>query len=79
MKLCGSQVSGHMFVWVFFLVSVCGTPAQNLSAHFSYIFCKERRIDIQSFQMICIQNKIVISQRAFITHIYGLHHYKGKL
>jgi hypothetical protein len=26
-----------------------------------------------------IQNKIIISQKAFIIHIYGLHHYKGKL
>jgi hypothetical protein len=26
-----------------------------------------------------IQNKIIISQKACIIHIYGLHHYKGKL
>jgi hypothetical protein len=26
-----------------------------------------------------IQNKIIISQKTFIIHIYGLHHYKGKL
>jgi hypothetical protein len=25
------------------------------------------------------QNKTIISQKAFIIHIYGLHHYKGKL
>jgi hypothetical protein len=29
--------------------------------------------------MKVIQNKIIISQKAFIIHIYGLHHYKGKL
>jgi hypothetical protein len=26
-----------------------------------------------------IQNKIIISQKAFIIHIFGLHHYKEKL
>jgi hypothetical protein len=26
-----------------------------------------------------IQNKIIVSQKAFIIHIYGLHHNKGKL
>jgi hypothetical protein len=26
-----------------------------------------------------IQNKIIIYQKAFIMHIYGLHHYKRKL
>jgi hypothetical protein len=26
-----------------------------------------------------IQNKIIISRKTFIMHIYGLHHYKGKL
>jgi uncharacterized membrane protein len=26
-----------------------------------------------------IQNKIIISQKAFIIHIYGLHYYKRKL
>jgi hypothetical protein len=26
-----------------------------------------------------IQNKIIISRKEFIIHIYGLHHYKGKL
>jgi hypothetical protein len=25
------------------------------------------------------QNEIIISENAFIIHIYGLHHYKGKL
>jgi hypothetical protein len=25
------------------------------------------------------QNKIIISQKAFTIHIYGLHHYKGKI
>jgi hypothetical protein len=26
-----------------------------------------------------IENKIIISQKAFMIHIYGIHHYKGKL
>jgi hypothetical protein len=26
-----------------------------------------------------IQSKIIISQKEYIMHIYGLHHYKGKL
>jgi hypothetical protein len=30
-------------------------------------------------QMKGIQNKIIISQKAFIIHIPGSHHYKGKL
>jgi hypothetical protein len=30
------NVSGHMLIWTFFLVLVCGTRAQNLSAPFSY-------------------------------------------
>jgi hypothetical protein len=30
------NVSGHMFIWTFFLVLVCGTCAQSLSAPFSY-------------------------------------------
>jgi orotate phosphoribosyltransferase len=34
---------------------------------------------IQGVQMKGIQNKIIISQKAFIIHIYGLHHYKWKL
>jgi hypothetical protein len=34
---------------------------------------------VQSVRMKGIQNKIIISQKAFIIHIYGLHHYKGKL
>jgi hypothetical protein len=34
---------------------------------------------IQSVRMKGIQNKIIISQKAFIIHINGLHHYKGKL
>jgi hypothetical protein len=35
--------------------------------------------EVQDVQMKCIQNKIITSQKAFIIHIYGLHHYKGKL
>jgi bromodomain and PHD finger-containing protein 1 len=32
------------------------------------------------FQVIQgIQNKIIVSQKAFIIQIYGLHHYRGKL
>jgi hypothetical protein len=31
------NVSGKMLMWTFFLVSVCGTRAQSLSAPFSYI------------------------------------------
>jgi hypothetical protein len=31
-----SNVSGHMSMWTSFLVLVCGTRAQSLSAHFSY-------------------------------------------
>jgi hypothetical protein len=34
---------------------------------------------IQSAWMRGIQNKIIISQKAFIIYIYRLHHYKGKL
>jgi hypothetical protein len=34
---------------------------------------------LQAVRMKGIQNKIIISQKAFIIHIYGLHHYKGKL
>jgi hypothetical protein len=30
------NVSGHMLIWTFFLVLVCGTRAQNLSASFSF-------------------------------------------
>jgi hypothetical protein len=30
------NVSGHMLIWIFFLVLVCETRAQNLSAPFSY-------------------------------------------
>jgi hypothetical protein len=33
---------------------------------------------MQGVQMKVIQNKIIISQKAFIIYIYGLHHYKGK-
>jgi hypothetical protein len=31
------HVSGHVLIWTFFLVSVCGTRAQSSSAPFSYI------------------------------------------
>jgi hypothetical protein len=34
---------------------------------------------IQSVRMKGVQNKIIISQKAFSIHIYGLHLYKGKL
>jgi tRNA(Phe) wybutosine-synthesizing methylase Tyw3 len=34
---------------------------------------------VQDVWMKGIQNKISVSQKAFIIHIYGLHHYKGKL
>jgi hypothetical protein len=34
---------------------------------------------VQDVRMKGIQNKIIISQKAFIIHIYELHHYKGKL
>jgi hypothetical protein len=34
---------------------------------------------IKGVRMKVIQNKIIITQKAFIIHIYGLHHYKGKL
>jgi hypothetical protein len=30
------SVSGHMLRWTCFLVLLCGTSAQSLSAHFSY-------------------------------------------
>jgi hypothetical protein len=30
------NISGHMLIWTFFLVLVCGTRAQNLSTAFSY-------------------------------------------
>jgi hypothetical protein len=33
---------------------------------------------VQDVQIKSIQNKIIISQKAFTIHIYGLHHYKGK-
>jgi hypothetical protein len=39
----------------------------------------EMRPVIQNVQMKGIQNKIIVSQKAFITHIYKQHHYKGKL
>jgi hypothetical protein len=34
---------------------------------------------IQGVRMKCIKNKIIISQKTCILHIYGLHHYKGQL
>jgi hypothetical protein len=34
---------------------------------------------IQGARMKGVQNKIIISQKAFTIHIYGLHYYKGKL
>jgi hypothetical protein len=37
------------------------------------------QIHIQNVWMKGIQNKIIVSQIAFIIYIYGLHHYKGKL
>jgi hypothetical protein len=30
------NVSGHMLIWTFFLVLICGTRAQNLSSLFGY-------------------------------------------
>jgi hypothetical protein len=36
-------------------------------------------IVMQSVRMKSIQNKIIISQKEFIIHIYELHHYKEKL
>jgi hypothetical protein len=45
------------------------------SLHF---LAKSRAKEQQVVQMKGIQNKIIISQKAFITHIYGLHHYKAK-
>jgi hypothetical protein len=38
------NVSGHMLIWTFFLVLVCGTRAQNLSAPFSYTLHKTSAI-----------------------------------
>jgi hypothetical protein len=35
------NVSGHMIIWTFVLVLVCGTRAQNLSAPFSYTLHRE--------------------------------------
>jgi hypothetical protein len=35
--------------------------------------------DVQGVRVKGIQNKIIISKKAFIIHIYGLHHYNGKL
>jgi hypothetical protein len=35
--------------------------------------------EIEIVQTKGIQNKIIISHKAFIIYIYGLHHYKGKL
>jgi hypothetical protein len=40
---------------------------------------KSDGVYIQGARMKGIQNKIIISQKAFITYICGLHHYKGKL
>jgi hypothetical protein len=40
---------GHMFIWTFFLVLVCGTHAESLSAPFSYILytgCPRGKVDI---------------------------------
>jgi hypothetical protein len=34
---------------------------------------------LQGVWMKGIKNKIIISQKPCIIHIYGLHHYKGKL
>jgi hypothetical protein len=34
---------------------------------------------IQSVRVKGIQTKIIIPQKAFLIHIYGLQHYKGKL
>jgi hypothetical protein len=34
---------------------------------------------VQGVRMKGIQNKIIMSQKAFLARIYGLHHYKGKL
>jgi hypothetical protein len=34
---------------------------------------------IQDVRMKGTQNEIIISEKAFIIHIYVLHHYKGKL
>jgi hypothetical protein len=42
-------------------------------------FDKARILVVQNVRMKGIQNKIIVSQNAFIIHIYGLHHQKGKL
>jgi hypothetical protein len=43
-------------------------------------FCADGTLlNIQCFRMKGIQNKIIISQKAFIIRIYGLRHSKGKL
>jgi hypothetical protein len=47
----------------------------------SFIFVRttEYLSEIQDVLMKGIQNKIIIFQKAFIIHIYGLRYYKGKL
>jgi hypothetical protein len=37
---CKLNVSGHVLLWTFYLVSACGTRAQGLSASFSLILRK---------------------------------------
>jgi hypothetical protein len=49
------------------------------SSEVSKLLALSKMFVLYSVWMKCIQNKIIISQKAFIIHIYGLHHYKGKL
>jgi hypothetical protein len=43
-----------------------------------YIHTEFQNFILQNVWMKGIQNKIFISQKTIIIHIYGLHHYKGK-
>jgi hypothetical protein len=45
----------------------------------NYELLHDLQRQIQSVWMKGTQNKVIISQKEFIIHIYGLHHYKGNL
>jgi hypothetical protein len=58
-----------------------GSEQSLLYADFllNLLFVAEDGDYIQGARMKSIQNKMIISQKVFIIHIYELHHYKRKL
>lgn len=71
------NVSGHMSICIFFLVLVCGTHAQSLSATLlhpveSAVSSIPEGVRIYSVKNICLSNE---SAEFFITVVDSLHQY----